>query len=294
MASGGVRRIEAVVNVASGGVGADAPARLEKILSDRGLSANICAPETGDLEQCLRKAVDADPDVVIVLAGDGTARAAAQMAGPKGPAIAPLPGGTMNMLPHAVYGLRDWPEALELALEHGVEERIGGGEVDGRVFLVAGIFGSPALWALAREAARYHQPRLAWLRARRAMRRAFSGRLRYSLDEGPRRKAEALICMCPLRSRVLPDDAATLEAAAMDVQGASDVLRLGLHAAMGHWRDDPNVTSETCHTARIWAARRIPAVLDGEPVTLNTQALVRYRPDVARVLAAPKEMRKPQ
>jgi diacylglycerol kinase family enzyme len=45
--------------------------------------------------------IDSAPDAVLVLAGDGTARAAAEMAGPDGPLIAPLPGGTMNMLPRA-------------------------------------------------------------------------------------------------------------------------------------------------------------------------------------------------
>ena len=30
--------------------------------------------------------------------------------------IAPLPGGTMNMLPHAIYGPRPWQVALSLAL----------------------------------------------------------------------------------------------------------------------------------------------------------------------------------
>ena len=292
MAKGGVRRIEAVVNVASGSVGPDAPDQLQRILSDRGLEAHVCAPETGELARCLQSAVDADPDLLIVLAGDGTARTAAEMAGPDGPAIAPLPGGTMNMLPHAVYGLRDWPEALELALEQGVEERVGGGEVDGHVFLVAGIFGSPALWAQAREAARHHQARLAWLRARRAMRRAFSGRLRYQLEGGPRSKAEALVCMCPLTSKALPDDVPALEAAALDVNGAADIFRLGIHAVTGDWRDAPNVVVQRCQTARVWAARNVPAILDGEPVTLKTQAVVRYKPDIARVLAAPKNLRK--
>ncbi|HEY0435144.1 MAG TPA: diacylglycerol kinase family protein [Phenylobacterium sp.] len=292
MPKGGVRRIEAVVNVASGSVNADAPAQLESILSARGLSAHICAPEPGELVRCLQSAVDAGPDLLIVLAGDGTARAAAEMAGPDGPVIAPLSGGTMNMLPHAVYGLRSWPEALELALDKGVEERIGGGQVDGHVFLVAGIFGSPALWAQAREAARHHQPRLAWLRARRAMRRAFSGRLRYQLEGGERSKAEALVCMCPLTSRAMPDDVPALEAAALDVNGAADIFRLGIHAVTGDWRDAPNVVVQPCQSARIWASRNVPAILDGEPVTLKTQAVVRYRPNIARILAAPKDLRK--
>ncbi len=291
MSLGAFKRIEVVVNCASGSVGPSAPAELEAMLAEHGVSAHVCSPETGELESCLRAALDSAPDLLIVLAGDGTARTAAQLAGPDGPVIAPLPGGTMNMLPHAVYGARPWQAALKHALQQGQPRIIGGGEVEGQIFLVAGIFGSPALWAPAREAARHGQPRLAWLRARRAMRRAFSGRLRYRLDGAERRKAEALVFMCPLTSRVMADDATALEAAALDVNGAADIFRIGVHAVTGDWRDAPNVQVEPCRLAEVWAAHRVPAILDGEAVTLPTRAQVRFRPGIVRVLAIPKELR---
>jgi len=239
--------------------------------------------------RALQQAVDAAPDLLIVLAGDGTARAAAELCGPDGPMIAPLPGGTMNMLPHAIYGVRPWPAALSIALEHGFERPIGGGEVAGHSFLVSAIFGSPALWAPAREAARYGKPKLAWMRARRAMRRAFQGRLRYTLDGGPREKAEALVFMCPLVSRRLDNDAGALEAVALDLHGAADLLRVGFHAVTGDWRDAPGVEDTMCQVARIWASQGIPAMLDGEALRLKSLAEVRYTPNVARILAIPKD-----
>jgi diacylglycerol kinase family enzyme len=190
-----------IANVASGSVGEDAPQEVGKIFADFGVDANVCAPETKDLADCLKDCIDRAPDLLVVLAGDGTARAAAELAGPDGPMIAPLPGGTMNMLPHAVYGPRSWQDALTIALAQGEERTIGGGEVEGHRFLVAAILGSPALWAPAREAARFGEITLAMRRAQRAFRRAFSGRLRYILDDGPREKAEALVFMCPIASR---------------------------------------------------------------------------------------------
>jgi len=286
----GVRKVEVIANIASGSVGKDAPAEIEKILADYGLAAHVCAPETRDLTHCLQVAVDAAPDLLIVLAGDGTARAAAELCGPDGPMIAPLPGGTMNMLPHAIYGVRPWQTALTIALEQGFERPIGGGSVGGHSFLVAGIFGSPALWAPAREAARFGKPKLAWLRARRAMRRAFHGRLRYTLDGGQREKAEALVFMCPLTSRALNNDDDALEAAALDVHGAADAFRLGFHALVGDWREAPNVEVERCKVARVWASHGIPAILDGESVQLKTLAEVRYTQKVARILAIPKDV----
>ena len=50
----------------------------------------------------VRAAVDAAPDLLIVLAGDGTARLAAELCGLDGPLVAPMAGGTLNMLPHAL------------------------------------------------------------------------------------------------------------------------------------------------------------------------------------------------
>ena len=286
----GVRTVEVVANIASGSVGKTAPAEMEKILSDFGIVPHVWTPEPKDLETCLRSAIDAAPDLLIVLAGDGTARTAAELAGPDGPLIAPLPGGTMNMLPHAIYGQRPWQEALKIALEHGYERPIGGGEVDGHSFLVAAILGSPALWAPAREAARVGKRKLAWLRARRALRRAFSGRLRYILDAGPREKAEALIFMCPLTSRALNNDEVALEAAALDVKDTIDAFRLGFHALTGDWRDAPGVEVTNCRIGRVWSAHGIPATLDGEPVRLKTLAEVRYNAKVARILAIPKDV----
>jgi diacylglycerol kinase family enzyme len=285
---GRIGRVEVVANLASGGVGRDAPDELEKVFADHGLSAHVCAPETEDLTNCLRAAVDAAPDLLVTLAGDGTARMAAELCGPDGPMLAPLPGGTMNLLPRAIYGARPWQEALNLALEAGSERLIGGGEVAGRPFLVAAVLGAPALWAPAREAARYGEARLAFERARRAFNHAFSGRLRYALDDGARGKAEAMVFMCPHVSRVMNDEEPALEAAALDIRGALDAFRLGFNALVRDWRDDPAVEVGACRRARAWAASGIPALLDGELVRLSTAAEIVYRPAVARMLAIPK------
>jgi diacylglycerol kinase family enzyme len=288
MAVGRISRVEVVANLASGGVSEDAPEEIEKIFADHGLRAHICAPETRDLTNCLRAAVDSGPDLLVTLAGDGTARYAAELCGSRGPLLAPLPGGTMNMLPKSLYGARGWRDALDLALTVGEERRLGAGEVEGRLFLVAAVLGSPALWGPAREAARHGEPILALARARRALSRAFSGRLRYAIEDGPREKAEALLFMRPAASRALPNHAPALEAAALDVKGAGDVFRLGLYALMGDWRDDPAVTARPCRRARVWASGGLPALLDGELVRLRNSATVAYRPDALRVLAPPE------
>jgi diacylglycerol kinase family enzyme len=282
--------VEVVANVASGGVSADAPAQLAEILAEYGVKARICTPEIKDLASCLATSLAAEPDLLIILAGDGTARTAAELAGPKGPLIAPLPGGTMNMLPHATYGVRPWPEALRLALEAGEEQLVGGGRVEGHHFLCGAILGSPALWAPAREAVRMGELRLAWRQARRAVDRAFTGRLRYELDTQTRGKAEALLLLCPIASKVMDSEDRALEAAALNVRGAGEVVRLGINALVGDWREDPAVENLPCRRARVWSARAIPAILDGETVRLKGFTEITFEPAVCRLLAPPKEL----
>lgn len=283
-------RVVVVANTASGSVGPKAPETARAILESFGLEAEIFAPNNEDnIGDCLDKAFATGPDLVIVLAGDGTARAAAERAGPKGPLIAPLPGGTMNMLPHAVYGVVKWEQALHDALERGQPRSIGGGAIDGKLFFVAAILGAPALWARAREAVRAGQVRKAIRRAAWAFERAFSGRLRYQLNGGARRKAEALGLLCPLISTAMPDDEQALEAAAFDPSGAVEAFRIGVRALGGDWRGDPAVSVGRCTEGGAWASGRIPALLDGEPTRLGRYARIEYRPNACRVLAPPVE-----
>lgn len=277
-----------MANVASGSVGVNAPAEAEAIFAEFGIKTRVRASVAGGIVDELRAALATQPDLLVVLAGDGTARAAAELAGPDGPMIAPLPGGTMNMLPHAVFGLRSWPDALRLALEGGIERQLGGGQVEGHRFLVAAILGPPALWAPAREAARHGKARLALVRAQRALRRAFTGRLRYSLDGGEREKAEALVLMCPVASSVMRDEAPVLEAAALNLRGAGEAVRLGINAIVRDWRQDPAVDDRPCRVARVWSAQGIPALLDGESVRLSPLTEITFEPRICRVLALPK------
>ena len=283
-----MRRVEIIANIASGSVGPDAPAVAERLLAEHGVSGTVHTPGAGQLEKTLRTLIDSAPDAVFVIAGDGTARAAAEMSGPDGPPIAPLPGGTMNMLPRAFYGERSWPEAMAACLEEGQPRMVSGGEVSGRLFFVAAILGSPALWADAREAARAGKLRLTVLRAQRAFRQAFSGRLRFTLDGRPKQKTEALTLMCPIVSSVLHEDERALEAAALDPANAIDVFRLGVSALTGSWRDDPSVSMGRCRVGRVWAGGRIPAILDGEPMRLEPEVHIRFRPKAFRAVALPE------
>jgi diacylglycerol kinase family enzyme len=289
------RRVELLVNPLAGHVGPGAAEAAEAILHEFDIAPRVRVTEPQTLERTLREAVDCAPDLLIVLAGDGTARAAASLCGADGPLLAPLAGGTMNVLPHAIYGQKDWQSALRETLAAGAVREVSGGRVNGQTFHVAAILGPPALWAEAREAARVGRLDVALRRARVAWGRQFAGGLGFCLDGGAPRKGEALALICPLVSRAMADDAPALEAAAMHPRGPAEAVRLGLHAlfseVIGDWRKDPAVDVTRCRSARAWAEglRHVHAILDGEPMRLGRHARITFESVAFRALAPPPE-----
>ncbi len=283
-----LKRLIMLVNPMSGSVDAQAIAEATTILADYDCDSSVVELTPDDFDTQVDAALSAAPDALIVLAGDGTAGTIASRAGPDGPLIAPLPGGTMNMLPRALYETADWKVALRMALEQGSVRTIAGGEIrdtdSEHTFYCAAILGSAALWAPAREALRTGQLKLAWLYARRALRRAFSGRLHYSLDGVAGRQTEALVLISPTISRAI-GEAAGLEAAAMNPADAGQAIRLAAHALFSGWRQDPSVRTTATLSASVRARSRIPAVIDGEPTLLRHEATIRYIPRAFRALA---------
>ncbi len=276
-----------MINPASGGVGPQSKSRLRLILDAFQLDGRVAAAEPDGLEAALSSAIAAKPDLLIVLAGDGTAGRAAALCGPDGPLLAPLAGGTMNMLPHALYGPVDWTQALFACLERGCERSVSCGDVGGLRFYCAAILGTPAFWGPAREATRHGDLRQAWEHAIVAFRRAFATRLKFQAEGRPAHKAVALGLICPLISRALEAENA-LEAAGLDLHDVIEVIRLGLHNMLGDWRRDPGVTTKSIVQGRAWARRRIPCLIDGEMHWLPRSVCIRFVPKAFRALA-PKE-----
>ena len=288
-----IRRVHAVVNPMSGGVGPGTVGELASLLGELGLDHQISELRPGRCEETVRAAVDTRPDLMIVLGGDGTARLVAETCGPGGPLVAPLSGGTMNKLGHALYGPKPWREALTGALTHGQARWMPGGEVGGRAFFCSAVLGSPALWAQAREAIRARKLGRAWRRAMIARRRAFVAPLRYAFDGVDRGQGLVIRLICPTTSRALAEDEGALEAAAFDPRDTRAGVRLAVNNLLGDWRDDPDVTLRRCRSARAWAHDPIPCMLDGEFFRLGRHVEGRFRRHAFRALAPAVEGAKP-
>jgi diacylglycerol kinase family enzyme len=268
-------KLGALLNTASGSCDAQAEAAVADVFRGAGLERfTIWCGAGGEVERNLDLAAAEKVDALVVLGGDGTIRAAAERCGRDGALLIPLPGGTMNMLPKTLYGQRSWREALKATLAAPMVQPVHGGEVAGRRFFVAAIFGEPTRFAEAREAVREGDIVGAIGKGVEALGKALAREVDYRFTDAIEGSAEAVAVLCPLTSTALPNEAEVLEAAAIDPEGPIDALRLALHAAFSSWRTDPTVARAKVEAFEIASEAGIPALLDGERFMLPSRARV--------------------
>lgn len=272
-------RIVAVVNLGSGGSDGNSPGRMGEVFNHAGLpGVEIVSVAAGELETVLDDVVPR-ADALVVLGGDGTIGCAAAKCGAGGKPVIALPGGTMNMLPHALYGDFSWEQALANTLADPTLHPVSSGVAEGRMFYCAAIFGSPTLWADAREALRHLDMVRATQLAVTAFRRRHARPLNYRFDHAEIASAEAIALICPLVSRRMSEDEIGLEAAVVDPHTAADLFRLAFHAVFEDWRVDPSVQMAKVKRAQITAHGRVPVILDGEKAHLGRSVSISFQPN---------------
>lgn len=272
-------------NPKAGSVSAGDREKLVEVLADAGVSHHEIVPVEHMSRRFFSRARKFD--VIIVLGGDGTARAAAELSDRDGPPLMLLPGGTLNILPRALYGERAWPEALKDGLESGEVTRLTAGRANGEPFYVAALFGAPTLMAKAREAMRAGRVLAAWRRFVHAMRRSFTRGLRTRPNREAMRRAEAVGILCPAFSGGIHAD--SLEWVRLDAKHFLDLARVSMRALTAGWRNDSSVEITACRTSDIVSLGAIPATLDGEPRTYFHRVRITFEPRGPRVIALPQE-----
>lgn len=272
------QRVVAVLNEGSGSRDEASAGRMKSAFEDAGLAGvRIVSVGPNEIGSALNRAV-AEADVLVVLGGDGTIRTAAIKCGEAGVPLIPLPGGTMNMLPKALFGEVDWEQALAATLADPCIRDVSGGIAEGQAFFCAAILGAPSLWADARQALRAGHLIQAIERSVIALRRSSSDSLDYQLGDTLRGSAEAVAVICPLVSRALTEDAPSLEAAALDPGTAAGLFRLAFHAIFYDWRMDPSVELARVKNVRVSGYGRVPVILDGETVRMGRTVNITFQP----------------
>ncbi|MBP7741137.1 MAG: NAD(+)/NADH kinase [Candidatus Pacebacteria bacterium] len=278
-------RIAAILNTASGSCDAGSEEVLTALL--REYQANEYRIWCGDasyMEEAYKEMKQYAPEVLIVLGGDGTIRAGAEACTSKGPLLVPLPGGTMNMLPKALYGEGSWEEVLRNILESARIKSVSGASANGKQFFIAAVLGAPALWARAREALREGSVGSALEEGGGALEQMFTMKVKYQFSDTEKGETDAVSVICPLISEVLPDSEHTLEAAAISVESATEALGLASTAAFGTWRDDRRVSIVKTKRVSVSCDQDIPLILDGETTHAGTSVDITFLPEAFKAL----------
>jgi diacylglycerol kinase family enzyme len=270
-------KVGAIINTSSGGGDSESEQKMLSILSRAGIvEPKVWCGEAKEMERFFAELAGQELDIFIVLGGDGTIRTAAEACAEKGPYLIPLPGGTMNMLPRALYGDVSWEDALKNALTAPSAKVLSGGRIADKQFFIAAIVGAPALWAEPRESIREGDIVDAIKKGSVAFRNMLETKVKYLISEEIKGEAEAVALICPLISEEMSDSEQALEAAIIDVESAVELIGLATTAAFGKWRDNRNILLTKTKRVRVQSSKDIPATLDGENVSLGTTAEIDF------------------
>jgi diacylglycerol kinase family enzyme len=270
-------RVGAIINTSSGGCDSASETEMLDILKGAGVTnCKTWCRESDQIEQAFTEAAMHNPEMLVVLGGDGTIRTAAEACIGAGSYLLPLPGGTLNMLPRALYGDLSWQEALKSTLAEPSTKSLSGGRTGDELFFVAAIIGAPGLWMEARESLRERDIVDAVEKSAVAFEAMFDTKIRYSISSKTTGEAEVLAIICPLVAEQMSDLEQALEAAAVDVENATQLLGLATAAAFGKWRDDERVTLTKTRQVTVQSSRDIPLFLDGERVRAGKNAEITF------------------
>ena len=285
-------RVGAIINISSGGCDAQSEEEMRQRLEAGGVIKPITwCGGANQIGSAFAEAAGRNLDVLVVLGGDGTIRTAAEACAETGSYLIPLPGGTMNMLPRALYGDVSWEDALTNTLAGPSVKVLSGGRIADKQFFVAAIVGAPSLWVEPRESMREGDFVDAIEKGMVAFQRMFETKVQYLISGEISGEAEAVALICPLISEQMSESDQALEAAVIGVDSAAEVIGLVTAAAFGKWRDDRNILLSKTRRVAVSSNTDIPAVLDGERLNLGRSAAVDFVPKAVRVIVpAPRHL----
>ena len=282
-------KVGAIINTSSGGCDAESEAEMLDLLKSAGVTdCNAWCGESDVIERAFAEAATQELKIFIVLGGDGTIRTAAEACTGTGTYLLPLPGGTLNMLPRALYGEISWQEALKTTLAEPSAKSLSGGRTGDELFFVAAIVGAPGLWMEARESIRERDIVHAVEKSAVAFQAMFDTRIQYSISPGRGGEAEVVAVICPLISEEMSESEQAFEAAAIDVENAAELFGLATAAAFGKWRQDESVTLTKTRYVTVQSDRDVPLFLDGEKVNVGRKAEISFVPNAVNVVVPAK------
>ena len=287
-------KVGAIINTSSGGCDPESEAEMRELLKLSGVTnCKIWCGEADQIERAFTESTKHKLDALIVLGGDGTIRSAAEVCARTHSYLLPMPGGTMNMLPRALYGEASWQETLKDTLVSPTTKTLSGGRATNKLFFVAALVGVPALWIDAREAMREYDVGDAFEKGTVALQKMFDTKLQYSISPQLSGEAEVVTVICPLVSEQMSSSEQALEAAAINWDSAAELLGLATAAAFGKWRQNKTVTLSKTKRVMVRSTRHIPLYLDGERVETDEMTEIIFVPNAVNVIVPANRITSP-
>ena len=253
---------------------------------------HLCEPS--QLSDALEAIHTDATDLLIIYGGDGTCKAGAIAARKAGIPLIPLPGGTMNMLPKAVYGLDDWAAALELALSQAAPHWQAAGFFNENIFLCGAILGDPITMAEARESLREGDVIEAVKQLPEIMSAISHGEeFEFKVDGRVfETDANGLQIYCPfMTSGATKDDA--FEIASVPHLSVSELIGIGGQAIAQDWRDSAHIKTALARKIEILGQGAFDILLDGEPERVSCPLTIKIEPKGVLVMAPKRKAEEP-
>lgn len=264
-------KIAALVNPHSGSVPEDGAQALRLALEEAGHTAEIVEIEIDNLVDQIKNAIAAAPDILIVWSGDGTIACAFENAGPDGPLILPLPGGTMNLFHKQIHGgACEWRDCLDRALTAGKEIDVPAGKAGDRTFYVAAMAGNLTDLTGPREAIRkgHLMEALETLSGSDVL--DLRTNMTFEIEKDDGKSASGFATAVSIFVGTQQNDA--LEFAYIDPDNPLELAAAGFGALIDDWRNASGVSCENIRAGKLEHDRGLDLriTLDGEPVRLKS------------------------
>lgn len=190
-------------------------------------------------------------DTLVVMGGDGTINTVCSTAAGWDGQVLAVPGGTMNLLPHALHG-KATPAEIVAASAVGRLCHVPVLRAAGHVSYCRVIVGPLTRWAMARENARHGRLWRVVQAVRLALARGFTGG----------------VCVAGRPGRypgVLAMPTATgIDAALFSGRGLGDAMAVAINWLLGDWRDAARVTAFVTPELVLGRRRILRCLFDGE------------------------------
>ncbi|WP_051279583.1 diacylglycerol/lipid kinase family protein [Hellea balneolensis] len=245
---------------------------------------HLCDPS--ELTAALTTVETDGTDLLVIYGGDGTCKAGAVTARKLGIPLIPLPGGTMNMLPRAVFGLTDWHKALELALSCDKPRWQAAGLINENIFFCGAILGDPITMAEARESLREGHVVEAVKHIPEIISAISDGEeFEFKADGKIAAKhANGLQIYCPYMTEGA-NVADAFEIASVPQLSISNLVEIGGRAIAQNWRESPHIKTALVSNVEITGQGAFDILLDGERETISCPLSISLKPEGVLVLA---------